>query len=705
MFTEYSLWWLPLIIVIALAGALLHSGFMLRNFRLATKDLQSTKQQRYILSLLRFVALFLILFLFLSPVKIITKKRIEKPTIVLAQDASNSLNETDFKKYIPQLEKLYKDLSKDFNVIPLKFGHRTESLDFKSKSFAPNDFATDFSELYSYVSENCSEENLSAVILATDGINTRGHSILNNEDYFSCPVYTIAMGDTTIHKDIRINDIRFNKICFLDNEIPLEVNIKADKCLGEKVSLSMTYNGRTSVIKDFVVNENNFFITLPYKTTATKIGINRISFDVSKADKEKNISNNHKEIFFEVLDTKKKILLLSAGANADVAAVKTAFENNRNYECKVFVNSDIYKANTNEDYDIAILHNLPDNANAFKLIQQLQKRETPLLFIVGQQTNISYFNALQSYLQINPISTNPIQTLSTYNSNFSAFTLGENVVEMLRKLPPLLSPTAKYRTSPNLDILLYQKIGSVATDYPLIAFANDGLNRTGFILGENIWRWRLHNYMINSSFNEIDELLNKTLQVVSNKENKKRFRIECKEIYDRNEEVIIQAQLYNDNYELVNTPEAKFRLRHKAYGKTSENTEKTYSFGKTHNAYSLNLSTLSEGEYTIEASTKLGEKPLTDKAVFVVRQDNMEQNDLVARHNDLFTLSQKTDGKMIYPNELDKLSKYIRKNQNIKPIIYENVENRRFISLWWYWLLIALSLSAEWFLRKYWGKI
>lgn len=83
----------------------------------------------------------------------------------------------------------------------------------------------------------------------------------------------------------------------------------------------------------------------------------------------------------------------------------------------------------------------------------------------------------------------------------------------------------------------------------------------------------------------------------------------------------------------------------------------------------------------------------------------MEQNDLVARHNDLFTLSQKTDGKMIYPNELDKLSKYIRKNQNIKPIIYENVENRRFISLWWYWLLIALSLSAEWFLRKYWGKI
>lgn len=704
MFLEYSLWFLPIIIIIALVGAVLHSGLIGKRFSFFNNLNNVTKQQRYILSALRFISLFLILFLFLSPVKIINHKRIEKPTIVIAQDCSSSLANTNFSKYNPELEKFCNDLKKDYNIVQLKFGSKVKPFDFKDNKISPNDFATDFSELYSFISENYSEENLSAIVLASDGINTQGHSILNVEEYFSCPVYSIAMGDTTINKDIKINDIRYNKICFLDDEFPLEINIKADKCLGERASLSMTYEGKTSIIKDFVVSDNDYFVSIPYKSIAKKVGINRISFNLTSLDKEKNTLNNHKDIFIEVLDTKKKILLLASGINADVAAIKNIAEENKNYECKVFVGADIYKANIKEDYDIAILHSLPDNTNSFNLIKQLQKQETPLLFIVGQQTNISYFNALQNSLQINAISQSVAQTLANYNSNFSPFTLGEETLNMLRKFPPLLSPTAKYKTSSNLEVLLYQKIGNVSTDYPLIAFSDDGINKIGYILGENIWRWKLHNYMFNSSFNEVNELLSKTLQLISDKENKKRFRLECKDIYDRNEDVIIQAQLYNDNYELVNTPEVKFKLKHKAYNKEQASADKVFTFGKTANAYYLNLSTLNEGEYTIEASTKLGDKLLTDKASFVVKENNIEQNDLVARHGDLFTLSQKTNGKMVYPNEFNKLKQYLKDNQNIKPTIYENLENKRFISLWWYWLLIALSLSAEWFLRKYWGN-
>ena len=704
MFFEYSLWFLPIIIILALIGTVLHSGLIGKRFSFLNKYDNVTKRQRYILSSLRFLSLFLILLLFLSPVKIINHKRIEKPTVIIAQDCSSSLTNIDFEKYNAELERFCKDLKKDYNIVQLQFGSKVKPFDFNNNKVLPKDFATDFSLLYSYISENYSEENLSAIVLASDGINTQGHSILNVEEYFSCPVYTVAMGDTTISKDIKINDIRYNKICFLDDEFPLEINIKADKCLGEKVSLSMTYEGKTSVVKDFVVSDNDYFISIPYKSIAKKVGINRISFNVTTLDKEKNIVNNHKDIFIEVLNTKKKILILAAGINADVAAIKNIAEENKNYECKVFVAADIYKANLKEEYDVAILYNLPDNNNSFNLIKQLQKQETPLVFVVGQQTNISYFNALQNSLQITPISPNPLQTLATYNSNFSPFTLGEETLNMLRKFPPLLSPTAKYKTSPNLEVLLYQKIGNIATDYPLVAFANDGINKIGYILGENIWRWKLHNYMFNSSFNEVNELLSKTLQLVSDKENKKRFRLECKEMYDRSEDVIVQAQLYNDNYELVNTSEVKFNLKHTPYGKAQASADKVFTFGKTANAYYLNLSTLQEGEYTIEARTKLGDKVLTDKASFVVKENNIEQNDLVARHSDLFTLSQKTNGKMVYPDELDKLKQYLKENQNIKPMIYENLENRRFISLWWYWLLIALSLSAEWFLRKYWRE-
>lgn len=200
-------------------------------------------------------------------------------------------------------------------------------------------------------------------------------------------------------------------------------------------------------------------------------------------------------------------------------------------------------------------------------------------------------------------------------------------------------------------------------------------------------------------------MINKTIQVISNKENKKLLRLEAKEIYHAMEDVILQAQLYNDNYELVNTPEIEFTLTQTfSYDKQKQPT-KTYTFGKTSNAYYTNLSKLPSGEYSVVAKTNFNNKTLTDKASFIVNQINIEYNDLVAKHNDLFSLAKKTGGKMIYPQELEKLKDFFENNQTIKPVVYENIENKRFIALWWYWLLIAIGLGSEWFLRKYWGKI
>ncbi|MBR1626092.1 MAG: hypothetical protein IJ681_02995, partial [Bacteroidales bacterium] len=81
MFTEYSLWFLPLLLIVAFAGSFFSYGrhrFGLKN----DADSVSTfaPKQKYILFALRFLGIFLILFLFLSPVKQIKNKTIEKPT-------------------------------------------------------------------------------------------------------------------------------------------------------------------------------------------------------------------------------------------------------------------------------------------------------------------------------------------------------------------------------------------------------------------------------------------------------------------------------------------------------------------------------------------------------------------------------------------------------------------------------------------------
>ncbi len=698
MFTEYSLWFLPLILVIAIGFA-----YFVYFFR-QNSSTSFTNEQKYILSALRFLGIFLILFLLISPVKRIKNKIIEKPTIVLVQDNSYSIANTKFSdyyktKYIDNLDKLSRNLSKDYNVVRLLMGSKTTPMRNEIKwndTLKFNDFATDISHSMEFVSENYSAENLSAVILATDGIVTQGNNFLNYADKFSCPIYTIAMGDTTIHKDVMISDIQYNKIAFIDTDYPIEVTIKADKALNENSSLFMTKDGKTTQIKSFNIDNDSYSITMGLKGTSKKAGIEKISFHVSEIDDEGNKINNRKDIFIEVLDTKKKVLILANAPHPDISAIKTALSNNQNYTIDVNIAGNNQK--NPMDYDLVVLHCLPDNSSSFHIIKNLQNKGISLLFIVGQGTNIQLFNALNTGMNLSAVSSSINNVLATYNPAFSLFTMSENTINILKDLPPILSKTARYTATSNIQTLLYQKIGAVSTTYPLIAYNNEGNSKIAFILGENIWRWRLQNYLINESTEQVDEIVLKTAQLVSTKTDKNRFRVEHKDIYSQNENIIFFAQFYNENFELINTPEVSLQI-------TGNKINNTYTFGKNNNAYYLNLGTMVEGEYSFTAKTTYNNKEYKQSNRFVISANNLELSSLTARHSLLYTLSTKTNAQMLPAEDILKLEDFIKQNGNIKPIIHINHENKKFISLWWYWLLITLSFGSEWLLRKYWGRV
>lgn len=698
MFTEYSLWFLPLILVVAIGFA-----YFVYFFR-QNSSTSFTNEQKYILSALRFLGIFLILFLLISPVKRIKNKIIEKPTIVLVQDNSYSIANTKFSdyyktKYIDNLDKLSRNLSKDYNVVRLLMGSKTTPMRNEIKwndTLKFNDFATDISHSMEFVSENYSAENLSAVILATDGIVTQGNNFLNYADKFSCPIYTIAMGDTTIHKDVMISDIQYNKIAFIDTDYPIEVTIKADKALNENSSLFMTKDGKTTQIKSFNIDNDSYSITMELKGTSKKAGIEKISFYVSEIDDEGNKINNRKDIFIEVLDTKKKVLILANAPHPDISAIKTALSNNQNYT--IDVNIAGHNQKNPMDYDLVVLHCLPDNSSSFHIIKNLQNRGISLLFILGQGTNIQLFNALNTGMNLSAVSSSTNNVLATYNPAFSLFTMSENTINILKDLPPILSNTARYTATSNIQTLLYQKIGAVSTTYPLIAYNNEGNSKIAFILGENIWRWRLQNYLINESTEQVDEIVLKTAQLVSTKTDKNRFRVEHKDIYSQNENIIFFAQFYNENFELINTPEVSLQI-------TGNKINNTYTFGKNNNAYYLNLGTMVEGEYSFTAKTTYNNKEYKQSNRFVISANNLELSSLTARHSLLYTLSTKTNAQMLPAEDILKLEDFIKQNGNIKPIIHINHENKKFISLWWYWLLITLSFGSEWLLRKYWGRV
>jgi hypothetical protein len=60
---------------------------------------------------------------------------------------------------------------------------------------------------------------------------------------------------------------------------------------------------------------------------------------------------------------------------------------------------------------------------------------------------------------------------------------------------------------------------------------------------------------------------------------------------------------------------------------------------------------------------------------------------------------------MLQPSEIGKLADLIRKNENIKTVVYEDKRYSDIIDIKWIFVLILLLLSAEWFLRKREGEV
>jgi hypothetical protein len=60
---------------------------------------------------------------------------------------------------------------------------------------------------------------------------------------------------------------------------------------------------------------------------------------------------------------------------------------------------------------------------------------------------------------------------------------------------------------------------------------------------------------------------------------------------------------------------------------------------------------------------------------------------------------------MLQPSQVNKLADLIRKNENIKTVVYEDKRYSDLIDVKWVFVLILLLLSAEWFLRKREGEV
>ena len=168
--------------------------------------------------------------------------------------------------------------------------------------------------------------------------------------------------------------------------------------------------------------------------------------------------------------------------------------------------------------------------------------------------------------------------------------------------------------------------------------------------------------------------------------------------YNSCDAIEISAQYFNKNYEF----DEKSRLNITVVNKNTKAT-KTFDLLKTSTSFKVNLDGLVAGQYNFVV------KELNSNTVFngyfEILNFDIEKQFVNPDLNKLTQLASQTKGQVIFPNKVDALIKSLLENEEYKSVQKAIVKKTPLIDWIWLLILIAISLTSEWFIRKYNGML
>ncbi len=649
-----------------------------------------TKFQKIFLVSLRFLSIFLMFLFLLSPLIERKKKIKELPILAVAFDNSQSVQ--SFATSLGQFQQTVKDrFADDYQLEFWSFGEKVTNTDV----FSGTDRRSDYGQVVKSLKNNYINKNIGAMLIIGDGIYNQGQNPENLASGLRFPIYSVGVGDTTRKTDALIRNVKTNKLTFLKNKFPVEIEMKYSKLKSKMAYIDIENNGRSVYSSSLAITSDDDFKLEFVNLEATAAGLQHYKIRIRPFDGEVNHKNNEYEFVIQVAEDKQKILMLSDGPHPDLGAIRNSVLELQNYEIKLFTGNEVPDSLTN--YSLIILNQLPSVKNAAsKLLARIKDSRIPVLFLVGPNSLLEQLNTLDLGLKISA-SKNTEEVQALVDKNFSLFMLSEGTKDLFETAPPLVAPFGNTELMPAIQNLAHQSIRNIPTNKTLMAFGTDKGRKIGFIVGEGIWRWRLHNYMANGNHDAFNELTQKMIQYLALRENEDNFNVYHPALYQETDDIELTAELYTDSYELINTPEVSITIKNDSL------REFNYQFDRTSDFYRLNAGNLRPGDYSFEAKTQLGNQPFTEKGNFSIVKNDLEIQNTQADFSVLYQLSLQTGGQFYTFENYGTLLDDISQNKQIAVQQHQQIIQNEWINLKLLFFILLGLFSIEWFFRKYWG--
>ena len=641
-----------------------------------------------VFAFLRFLTVFLILLLLINPKFEKSTVYTEKPRLAIAIDNSESIlhlkQDSNLESVLNSLEQ-NSLLNQKFDIDYFSFGNSVKSLDslsFDEKHTNIASVLSNFNQIY--------KNKNAPTILITDGNQTYGSDYEFSAKKYKQPLYPIILGDTIVHSDLRLQQLNVNKYVFLKNKFTVEMLVvyTGNTTVNSKVQIATGNSVLFSKTLEFSKENNSHTITAFIDTK--RVGVQVYKASVLPLDIEENKTNNSKQFAIEVIDEKTNIALISDLLHPDLGALKKAIESNQQRSVSILKPNEFL--NSNEDFQLAILYQ--PNSSFKSVYERVNAISINKFVITGTQTQWSFLNQSQSYY--NQEITGQLEDYQpTINSGYNTF----NIEEFdFNNYPPLSSEFGKLKFNTPVEIVLYKTINTTVTEEPLLVTFEDNQKRESILTGEHIWKWRAQSFISNNSFEKFDNFIGKLIQYLASSKRKSRLVVDYNSFYEGNENIVINAQFFDKNYEFKKDAKINIAL-------VNSETEDQFNLPMIPNNtnYSVSLKDLDPGNYNFTVTVNNIE--FKRSGSFTLLEYNVEKQFLNASVSKLKEVAAITSGTSYFHNETATLieqlledNKYIAIQKSSKKIV-------PLIDFKYLLFLIAICLSLEWFLRKYNGLI
>ena len=688
-----------------------------------------SKRKKTLLLSLRIVALFSLFLLLSEPILTIVRRFIQEPVVAILLDTSKSMNlkgtQASRKEELGDLLKsdLLEKLSSKSELEIYGFADTIFPLNLKGDLPDSLGKATSIGEATKSVEEKLKDKNLRGIVILSDGANNLGEDPIFVARSKDIPIYTCGIGEYAPPKDIAIERIVYNDIGYVDNKIPVQVDISHHGFDKLKIPVSIKKISRggtkeTLTQENLTLSTSGGTQTLEFDIIPKEEGIHQYEL-IAPPQKEELIKENNRRIFsIKVLKSKIKVMVVTGSLNWEYTFLKRALEKDKNIELKSLVygkNKKVIWGRVPQgekelsQFDILIFVDPPififtqhkEEINDFVF-----RNGGATLFLLGKDFieskafikagTILPFDLEGATIRYSSASLNVQLTQEGRLHPITRFV--ENAEENLKvwaELPPFLG-VAGLGTSSKQAVTLATFIDPSSPEVilPGIVVRNYGKGKMMATTVTPFWRWDFLLWGIGKDNQSYQKLWNNSIRWLVTREDMDLINIFTdKKIYKSGEKINFSAKIFDQNYQKIKDASVLLKIK----GEAPADSEMLSLSLDLMGDYIGTLRSLSPGKYLFEGEVLLDETKIgTKTGEFTVEEYSLEDADLTTDFDLLKKMAEVSGGKFYEKDQIGNLVTDLELAERQK-------EKTKEIQLWNHPILLVLfvgCLSAEWAIRK-----